>query len=164
MLSVYAFRELICISLIIEAYSWNHYEYNEYYMYSDSDGYYDRTENYDDVEAHNGYNPCYFSKSFNFMENPAEVSDSEGNDAEEGGLEGSELEDNHDERNQILGKRLHAPDNNSESAANKRQNTEAANPEELLQDNYDSMNHADIIQLDVTIELGGAMNNHYQYK
>ncbi len=56
------------------------------------------------------------------MENPAEASDSEGNDAEEGEIEGSELEDNH-ARNQSLGKRLHAPDNNSESAANKRQNT-----------------------------------------
>jgi ankyrin repeat protein len=168
---------------------WDDYKYNEY----DSDSYDGYTENYDDVEANNGCSAYFFSKTFNFMENPAEASDSEGNDAEEGELEGSELEDNDAEggelevselednqaeegelevselegnhaRNQILGKRFCALDNNSESAANKRQKTEAANPEEPLQDNYDSMNHADIIQLDVTIELGGAMNNYSQYK
>ena len=75
-----------------------------------------------------------------------------------GGLEGSELEDNHDERNQILGKRLHAPDNNSESAANKRQKTAYNNHTSVLHSKDELLDDHSINQ-ESNLELKGLVDS-----
>ena len=162
---------------------WDEYDYQEYEFEPEFNlrGHF----NANNIKWHDVLSgPYYFEDNFEFMLEPAESSDVEdsgfegsdsddsgfeGNDSDDSGFEGSDSDDSGFEgsdsddsgfEGRILGKRPNAPDNNAESA-NKRQKTSAANSEASLQDNDDSMNHADIVQPDGMLAVGGAMNNHH---